>query len=205
MANSTLFNNGTASNIKTQLESWYANNMTAYSSILESSAGYCNDRTTYYSTTTSSLTTSTIPYKVSSASVYFGPYIRNKTTNSQPSLNCPNTTGYDLLTTSNGLTYPSALLTADEATLAGSGWSNTNADSYYSYLTSGSNYWILSPERRLSSTGAIYQTQISGAGGLTYTIVDEAQGLRPVISLNHSVVPVSGSGTATDPWVIAAP
>ena len=35
--------------IKDYIENtWYANNMTDYTSMLESSAGYCNDRTTYY-------------------------------------------------------------------------------------------------------------------------------------------------------------
>ncbi len=204
VANSTLFSNDTASNLRTQLESWYANNMTAYTSILEPSAGYCNDRTTYTGTTTSSLTTSTVPYNTSSATSYFGSYIRNATTNSQPSLNCPNTTGYDLLTTSNGLTYPSAPLTADEAALAGSGYSaSTTPYHTNSFLRSGWNFWLLSPSSII--TNSVFSFYLHGNGYLTGGAVHTTDGVRPTISLTSGTTPTSGTGTATDPWVIAAP
>lgn len=201
--NSTLFVNGTASNLRTQLESWYNSNMTAWTSKLETSAGWCNDRTTYSSTTTSSKTTSNIPYKTSSATVYFGPYLRNATTNSQPTLGCPNNTGYDLLTTSNGyIGVPSAPITADEAAFAGSGYESSYTPYHAnSYLRSGAYFWLLSPGGRYSS-GGVFAFRVASSGDLNSIDVSDANGVRPSISLNPGTTAVSGTGTATDPWIV---
>ena len=201
--NSTLFANGTASNLRTQLESWYNSNMTAWTSKLETSAGWCNDRTTYSSTATSSKTTSNIPYKTSSATVYFGAYIRNYTTNSQPTLGCPNDTGYDLLTTSNGyIGVPSAPLTADEAAFAGSGYGSSITPYHAnSYLRSGSAFWLLSPFDR-GSGGNVYEFPLDSDGYLDYRSVSVALGVRPSISLTSGTTAASGTGTATDPWIV---
>ncbi|MBR2766642.1 hypothetical protein IKD67_00945 [Candidatus Saccharibacteria bacterium] len=204
--NSTLFNNGTASNLRTQLESWYSGSssgMSAYTSKLETSAGWCNDRTTYTSNSaTASPTTQTIPYKTSSAAVYFGAYHRLATDNAAPTLQCPNTTGNDLLTTSKGMSYPAAPLTADEAALAGSGFSGKEAYHANSYLCSRSNFWLLSPYYRYSS-GSVYEFNLYWDGGrLNYDYVSSAYGVRPSISLKPGISSVNGSGIATDPWIV---
>ena len=201
--NSTLFVNGTKSNLRTQLESWYSSNMTAWTSKLETSAGWCNDRTTYSSTTTSSKTTSNVPYETSSAFAYFGAYIRNRTTNSQPTLGCPNDTGYDLLTTSNGyIGVPSAPLTADEAAFAGSGFSSSTTPYHAnSYLRSGDDFWLLSPYYRLSS-GSVYGFTLDSNGNLVSRNVSVTLGVRPSISLTSGTTATSGTGTAADPWIV---
>ena len=201
--NSTLFVNGTKSNLRTQLESWYNSNMTAWTSKLETSAGWCNDRTTYSSTATSSKTTSNIPYKTSSATVYFGAYIRNNTTNSQPTLGCPNDTGYDLLTTSNGyIGVPSAPLTADEAAFAGSGYTySTTPYHANSFLRSGDSFWLLSPYYR-DSGGRVLGFYLLSIGRLDYDYVSNMLGVRPSISLTSGTKATSGTGTAADPWIV---
>ena len=206
IANSTLFSNGVASNARTQLESWYNSNITAYTSILETSAGYCNDRTTYTGKATNTLSTSTIPYKTSSATVNFGAYIRNVTANDHPTLGCPNTTGQDLLTTSNGLGVPAALLTADEASFAGSGYGTSYGSSYHvnSFLRSGGYFWLLSPSTR-DSIGTAGEFILASGGTLYRSFVDSARGVRPAISLKPGTIVGSGTGIATDPWVVTAP
>ena len=206
VANSTLFVNDTASNLRTQLESWYASNMTSYTSKLETNAGWCSDRTTYDSSYTS--TSSNVPYKTSSATVYFGADKRNVRSGKSEklSLTCTNTA--DRLTTSNGMTYPAAPLTADEAALAGSGYggrtSTTTASSNYhynSYLRSGGYFWLLSPYYRLSS-GSVLGFTLNSYGYLFNSFTSDADGVRPSISLNPGTSSVNGSGTATDPWII---
>ena len=201
--NSTLFANGTKSNLRTQLESWYNSNMTAWTSKLEGSAGWCNDRTTYSSDTTSSKTTSNIPYQTSSATVNFGAYIRNATINSHPTLRCPNDTGYDLLTTSNGyIGIPSAPLTADEASFAGSGYGSGSTFFHAnSYLRSGGYFWLLSPYYR-SSSGGVTAFYVRQSSNLSYFNISGTEGVRPTISLTSGTTAVSGTGTAADPWIV---
>ena len=100
ISNTTLFNNGTASNIRTQVESWYKSTITTnYSSLFETNAGYCNDRSTYNYDGASQ--TTSVPYDVLSSNgntyaIHFGAYIR-LLDNASPSLQCPNITGLDLL------------------------------------------------------------------------------------------------------------
>lgn len=203
--------NNTRSTIKTYIEdTWYASNLSAYTSILEASAGYCNDRSAYINASGSTLVTN-----ISLSSyVYFGAYTRNLNTNSStPSLGCSrgtvdlyryaaNSTGV-----SNELKYPVALLTADEASFAGSGSSTASHGSAYdvnSFLRSGSNIWLLSPSYRVSS-GETRAIRLVAGGSITSTLVSTSGGVRPVISLISGTTAASGSGTATDPWVVAAP
>ena len=211
--NSTLFNNGTTSNAKTKIESWYNSKLSSYTDLLEASAGYCNDRTTYSGAAISTETTSSIPYKTTSATVNFGAYIRNRIGGNKLSLTCPNDTGHDLLTTSNGLNKPIALLTEDEVALAGNGSeggisakSYTSSNFHYnSYLRSGSTFWLLSPAFR-NSAGAICGFDVSDyLGNSGSDITSSAYGLRPAISLKLGTSASSGSGTATDPWVVTTP
>ena len=203
--------NDTRSNIKTYIEdTWYASNLSTYTSILEASAGYCNDRSAY---TNASGTTPVTNISLS-GSVFFGAYARNLNANSNtPSLGCPrgtvdlyryvaNSTGV-----SNELKYPVALLTADEASFAGSGSETASQGSAYdvnSFLRSGSNVWLLSPSYRQSS-GATRGIRIVANGFLNTSLTTASGGVRPVISLISGTTAASGSGTATDPWVVVAP
>ena len=209
--------NNARSNIKTYIEdTWYTstNGISAYTSILEASAGYCNDRTAYSNTNTSTALTTIPPYRTSSfgQTMYFGAYVRNMDSAKTPSLTCPRGTVdlYRYVANSAGLSnelkYPVALLTADEASFAGSGSStatNGSASNYSSYLRSGSFFWLLSPYSRSSKGGA--SEFILGSPGLDYIGVGAEFGVRPAISLKSGTTATSGSGTATDPWVVTAP
>ena len=220
----------TSSNLKTTVENWYQNtsNLPNFSSKLETSAGWCNDR----STTSSPLDTdSTIPYAPgstygTSSGITFGAGRRNYWSNGKASLTCPNVTGQDLLSTgatnnvNNGLTYPLAPLTEDEVAFAGHGYPvATTVDgqtkyypttastyssrwSYRSYLRSGSRFWLLSPYRRNSALGGVAAFYVSSIGYSGNSNVYNSYGVRPAISLTSGTTVASGSGTAADPWVI---
>ena len=213
------------SNIKNYIENtWFtgSNGISAYESILEPSAGYCNDRTAF-SNTAGTTTLSTIPpYATSSATMYFGAYARNRYAGGKLSLTCPASRNtVDLYTTasaSNGnkqLAKPVALLTADEAALAGSGYNSTTGGtaastfssnySYSSYLRSGSVFWLLSPYSRSSGGNAFGSVLAPGGYLYGYNGVSYTAGVRPAISLKEGTEVSSGSGTATDPWVIEEP
>ena len=212
------------SNIKDYIENtWFtgSNGISAYESILEPSAGYCNDRTAF-SNTAGTTTLSTIPpYATSSATMYFGAYARNRYAGGKLSLTCPASRNtVDLYTTASAsggnkqLAKPVALLTADEAALAGSGYNSTTGGtaastfssnySYSSYLRSGSDFWLLSPGYRYSGGYAAGFTLYSGGYLYSYSVGGPSS-VRPAISLKEGTEVSSGSGTATDPWVIEEP
>lgn len=209
--------NKTDSNIKNYIENtWFTsdNGVSSYESMLEPSAGYCNDRSAYSDANGVNSLTSIPPYATSGATMYFGSYIRNMRANKELSLACPRG-AVDLYTTKNAsdgnkqLGHPVALLTADEAALAGSGYygntANTSSNySYSSYLRSGSFFWLLSPNYRRSD-GYAYGSFLFSNGYLYNINVNGGYGVRPAISLSHGTNISSGSGTATDPWVIDAP
>ena len=111
-------------------------------------------------------------------------------------------TGY----ASNELKYPAALLTVDESVFAGSGRYSGNPTTYgaNSYLRSGNYFWFLSPANR-SSNGNASEFYLNSDGYLNSSSVNVSYGVRPAISLSHSASITSGSGTATDPWIISPP
>jgi hypothetical protein len=138
------------------------------------------------------------------------------TTAQNPSLTCAkygsvDRSTVDLYTTSsasNGnkkLTNPIALITADEASFAGSGSSFAADGSDYhsnSFLNSGSSFWLLSPGSRDWSGYAIVFA-LGSDGNLSYDdYVSNPLGVRPAISLTRGTKISSGSGTATDPWEV---
>ena len=201
--------NNVRSTIKTYIEdTWYPSSLAAYTNILEPSAGYCNDRSYYGSTTGTTL--EEIQATISaSGDAYFGARNRNSVDNSVgPSLNC--TRGdvdvYRYVANSSGLSnelkVPAALLTADEAALAGSGRFSGNPTTYStnSYLCSGDIFWLLSPTARLG--GGAYVIYPSSSGSLNGNVVSYTTGVRPAISLTSETTAASGTGIATDPWIV---
>ena len=205
--------NNARSNIKTYIEdTWYASNMTNYTGILESSAGYCNDRTAYSNAQLNPTALSTIaPYKTSSATMYFGARERVAVAGASPSLTCTRSTVdlYHYVQNSTGvsneLKYPTALITADEAALAGSGYSaSTTPYHANSFLRSGSYFWLLSPYYRSSNGGASGFT-LDSDGSLSDYRVTGTFWVRPAISLTSGTSAVSGTGVADDPWIVNAP
>lgn len=206
--------NNTRSNIKTYIEdTWYARNMASYTNKLEPSAGYCDDRTVYSSDATSTALTTIRPYNTFGYSTFFGVYGRNaNATNAgrTPSLTCPRSTVdlYRYVAGSTGvaneLKYPTALLTADEVSFAGSGKQIASQGSSYnkkSFLNSSIGFWLLSPSFRGSSGDAEFY--LTSSGYLGSGIVSDAYRVRPAISLKPGVVIAGGDGTATNPWTIS--
>jgi len=219
-SNTSYSGNSTPSSMKTYIENTWFTNINSYSSILEPSAGYCNDRTIYTATSGTGAQTAvadsysiSTPYTTASSGItvyYFGARIRTTTTVQAPTLGCPRSNA-DLYTTSsasNGnkqLAKPAALITADEASFAGSGYSSSTTPYHAnSYLRSGSNFWLLSPNYR-SSNGYANGFILNSNGNLNFYGVNLAFGVRPAISLKEGTEVSSGSGTATDPWVIEEP
>lgn len=194
--------NNTRSTIKTYIEdSWYANNMTAYTDMLEASAGYCNDRF-IRSPSISSL----VPYKTSGnhTTILFSNGIVGSLTCTRSIVDLyryvPNSDGLG-----NELKYPAALITAPELDLVG--------DSRYSFIVPyqgfdpngniGSAFFSMSPTsifNNISNVSGIRAN--SEAWGKTSVYSTHSSYTRPVISLKHSTTIASGSGTATDPWLI---
>lgn len=212
------------SNIKNYIENtWFTstNGIRVYESILEPSAGYCNDRTAFSDEAGTTTLSNIPPYTASGDEMFFGAYTRNGYEDAKLSLACPSSRSIvDLYTTTsatNGnkqLNKPVALLTTDEAALAGSGYnlsaggavestfsSNYN---YNSYLRSGADFWLLSPSVR-PKNGYAAGFVLTTKGHISYSYVGYSFGVRPVISLVSGTRISSGSGTAIDPWVISAP
>ncbi|MBQ9180696.1 hypothetical protein IJ135_01205 [Candidatus Saccharibacteria bacterium] len=205
VATSTLFNNGTASKIRTETEKWYKTIIdTSNNGLFETNAGYCNDRTAYtINSVTPPPATSVVPYQTySSYGVVFGAKKRLYS-NYTASLECLNTTNLDLLDGVIGKSYPVALITADEAVLAGNGYNGREAYSKTSYLTS-SAFWTLSPADR-SNYGSIHVFLVNGTGTTGVNDAYEALGLRPAVSLTPHTTIIAGSGTAADPWIVQKP
>ena len=209
--------NNTNSTVKGNVENWYNSNLTSYTSILEPNAGYCNDRSAFQDTSGSTATVNLRSYTTNANQAgttyraYFGAYTRNIGTSKVPGLGCSKST-VDVYSTStsaggNGqLAAPVALITADEASFAGSGSQTANQGSGYnanSFLRTGSNFWTMSPYYRYGSYA--YNFYLNTTGYMQNGRIDTAYGIRPVISLQEGTEATSGTGTATDPWVVVAP
>ena len=189
------FGLSTNSTIKTTVDNWYASNLlNSYDGYISRTAVYCNDRT--------------IGSGSWSSTHYYAPYTRLYT-NKTPTYTCTNVndrfTG-STLTGNGALTYPIGLITADEISYAG-GLYGTNNTSYYiaQNASSGASYWwTMSPSNWDIYNGA-YVFSVGGSsntGFLSYDIVHDTNGVRPVISLKSCVLYSGGFGTATDPYTV---
>ena len=172
------------STIKLAIDTWYQDNMTTYTSYLEDTV-WCNDRSVY---------------KTENLDVYYGTYGRNVDANS-PSLVCPNAN--DKFTVSsevgNGkLTYPVALLTADEATLAGHGFRGYSTNSY---LYTNQAWWVLSPVNFYNNVE--YGLVVFYTGSLNSEDISSSNGIRPSVSLVPGTMVNGGNGTANSPYEIS--
>ena len=189
-AKDAMFTNTTNSTIKNTIDTWYASNMTSYTSKLEDTI-WCNDRSFYSGSLAGESVDAGTGYS------YFGAYGRNVSTKS-PSLTCPDSNDAFTVSSSNGngsLTYPVGLLTADELTLAGSGHSSYSATSY---LYTGQWVWSLSPSNTSSySYEFSLKTQLYLIDG-----VYVSRGVRPSVSLAPNTEITSGDGSTSKPYVI---
>ena len=178
--------NNTNSAIKTTIDNWYKNNLTAYTSKLADET-FCNDR---------SISSGT-GYKTDSYT-YYGSYNRNVGRRT-PSLKCVQAN--DKLKVSNAsakLDYPVALITADELAMAGGVYSTSNTN-YYLY--NGQYQWSLSPGyfQPYYSIADVWFVDFSGSLN-PWSRVDNSFGVRPVINLRTDTQITKGDGTALNPF-----
>ena len=184
--------NTTDSAIKTYIDKWYKDNLnTNYGKYLSTTAVYCNDRST-------------------SDNTNFGAYARLNT-NKTPSYDCAATEDKFTVDTSTGngkLTYPIALMTADEISYAG-GLYGTNAPTWYYYNSANGSstdstwWWLLSPYSWSGSNAYVFFVSGSSRPGyLNRNNVSYTRGVRPVISLKSCVKTSGGDGSASDPYTI---
>ena len=188
-------NQTNSSTIKTTIDNWYTSNLEAkgYTKYLSTTAVYCNDRT----------------YTVSDYT-YFGAYTRLRT-NETPSYDCATTEDKFTVDTSTGngkLTYPIALMTADEVSFAG-GVYLKNAETWYYYnsangsSTGSTLWWLLSPNGWYGSSASVFIVFGSSLPGyLSNSGVNDTYGVRPVISIKGENLWKSGDGTASSPYEI---
>ena len=182
------------STIKTTIDNWYISNLEAkgYTKYLSTTAVYCNDRS------------------ISSDSINFGAFTRLGT-NKTPSYDCAPTEDKFTVDTSTGngkLTYPIALMTADEVSFAG-GLYGANTPTWYYYnsvndSSTGSKFWwLLSPLDSSTSGSSMFIVRgSSNPGRLNYNYVNSNNGVRPALSLKSCVKYSSGDGSANEPYTI---
>ena len=198
--------NENSSTLKTYIDTWYKSNLVNYTKYLSTTAVYCNDRT---------LSVSYPNYVIGEWMGFAGS--DRLETNKAPSYNCAKTE--DKFTTDssvgNGkLTYPIALMTADEVAYAGGVfyteskypfyWVYNNADNIS--ITNSIIWWTMTPNSGSPnlSTGrgswfGVNTTKPGRIGnpGRIYPLA-----VRPVISLKADMVYKSGDGSAEAPYEI---
>ena len=185
------YSNGTNSTIKDTIDTWYKNNLTNYTKYLSTTAVYCNDRSTSDNTNFGARTR----------------LIANKT----PSYDCTATEDKFTADTSTGngkLTYPIALMTADEVSFAGGLYENNAQTWYYYNSANGSStgdtwWWLLSPNSWDGSYAYVFYVYgSSNPGSLDYYRVNDINWVRPAVSLKSCVKTSGGDGSASDPYTI---
>ena len=192
------------STIKTYIDNWYKNNLTAYTKYLSNDAVYCNDRELASGSTYNTDNTGKTTF-------YYAPnerLSRNKT----PTYNCTN--NKDAFSVSNGeakLTYPIGLMTADEIAYAG-GKVYTSLTSPYAwyYLNSAgesitgslAGWWLLSPQMWHYDISVFYVSGSRDPDELKNDRVDQNNRVRPVLSLKSCIKYSTGNGTPETPYEI---
>ena len=188
------------STIKTYIDNWYKNNLTAYTKYLSNDAVYCNDRNLASGQTYS--TTNRFDY---------APYERIYT-NKQPTYNCTNMSdAFSVNNTSAKLDYPVGLMSIDELSYAG-GEAGTALDAPYAWyytnvngesITGSAPSWALSPYRWGGSLSFVWDVFGSDRpGGLHNHFVDYSIAVRPQVSLSSCNLISRGDGSANNPYVV---
>ena len=189
------------STIKKTIDTWYKDNLVNYTKYLSTTAVYCNDRELGSGT-----------YSATGNQFYYVGYTRLGA-NKNPSYNCTNE--YDAFSVNNTkaqLTYPIALMTADEISYAGGVWIKNAATWYYlnskgnASIKNGQNEWWLLSAASWDTDKSSVVFKISsaqdrkaqfGAQSVQYKLH-----VRPVISLKKDLIYKSGDGSATSPYEI---
>ncbi len=176
-----LTGNSTNSTIKSNIDTWYSNNLINYTYYLEDTP-YCNDRS----------------YTTQNNEIRFNRYEIESVV-----LTCPNQS--DRFTVSNtvgnsALTYPVGLITADEVRLTGITTSSTDTSNY---LYTGEQYWTMTP-KVVKESGENRLWRVAGAS-IGEAISSNSKYIRPVVTLNNSVILDSGNGSLNNPYIVINP
>ena len=195
------------STIKTYIDNWYKNNLTAYTKYLSNDAVYCNDRNLASGQTYSTSTTNLFNY-ASFERIY---------TNKQPTYNCTNMgDAFSVNNTSAKLDYPIGLMSIDELSYAG-GQAFTTLDAPYAWyytnangksITGSESFWSLTPNGwhgsfSGSNVSDVWLSSNMLTNGFLYNLsaVNELA-LRPSVSLSSCNLISGGDGSANNPYVI---
>ena len=199
-------NNTTSSLYKEHIDYWYKNSLANDDKYISKTAIYCNDRSV-----------SDGSYNTTKTAFYMGGYTRLKT-NKTPTYKCGgNGTGglfestqatadkFSVSTSSGGngkLTYPAALITADEAAYAGAVW-GTAASTYLSVDGNGNKYgnnWkTMTP---CYGSGLKHMCSMRSSSALSINTITGINAIRPVISLKACVKYSSGDGSISNPYQV---
>ena len=189
------------STIKTFVDNWYKNNLTAYTKYLSNDAVYCNDRNLasgeIYSTTSN--------FDYASVERLGGDTI-------SPTYNCTNMSdAFSVNNTSAKLDYPIGLMSIDELSYAG-GQAFTTLDAPYAWYYTNANgessygsvaFWALSPNRWNGSLSLVWDVFGSdNPGNLNYNLVDNSIAVRPSVSLSSCNLISRGDGSANNPYTV---
>ena len=186
------------STMKTYIDNWYKNNLTAYTKYLSNDAVYCNDRNLKSGETYSN----SFDY-ASWERIY---------TNKQPTYNCTNMSdAFSVNNTSAKLDYPVGLMTIDELSYAGGAYKAKLTTPYAWYytnengksITGSEDSWSLSPSFWNSASSSDWRWGGSSEPGyLSYNSADLAYAVRPAISLKSCTKWASGDGSSSNPYTI---
>ncbi len=165
--------------MKGYLDNWYKKNLTAYTSYLDQSSVYCNDRSIrelggWNPTNSPSLTTT----------LQFYQYSANR------DLNCVNEWDrFAVTNTKAKLTYPIGLLTEPERNLMTANFAKT-----------GQYYWGASPSSFSDNRARV--RSVDATGGRSDPSVSNSYGARGVVSLRPGTKLENGTGTYNDPYIV---
>ena len=186
--NNKSYANYKTSDIRTTVENWYSDNIwkngqnTKVTNLIADTP-YCND----------------MSERVDGSIIRFGAYDRlnrSGTNAYNPQYKCPSST-YAYTVAKGDLTYPIALLTADEVAYAGGVYDVYNK-SYYLYT--GQGYWTMSPPSFTGTHAYVFYVGYSGDlddHGVNYNIA-----AVPAVSLKPEAAVKRGTGAYNDPYVI---
>ena len=187
------------STIKTYVDNWYKNNLTAYTKYLSNDAVYCNDRTLASGQTSTSKEFNYASYK----RIYI---------NKQPTYNCTNMSdAFSVNNTSAKLDYPVGLMSIDELSYAG-GHAYNSLDAPYAWYYTNANgesitgsvaFWALSPDYWVGSFSSVWRVGgSSNPGSLGRDRVVSSIALRPSVSLLSCNLISRGDGSANNPYTV---
>ena len=167
--------------IKSLIDTWYQNNMTAYTSKLEDVV-FCNKRKieklANFNPNGGTLSTSEVE-------------ILDVNNGVATNLYCENITDqFSLYNPKAQLTYPVGLMTSEEARFVNN----------ISIIKTGSAYWLMSPYCYVSTEGEM--SIIGSSGYFAGSWIISTYGIRPVISLKPGTLYVSGDGSKNNPYIV---